>query len=667
MQTIMKLTLFFVVVGGQVFSLPSEVEHSCDEDGLDCADPISDRTLLQKISNRHQAEGNRAISPLDIKQWDCSKTSSFQATTPEGATYSKITKWNRKDGSWTDLVKIPFSSTDPPFRSINSCAVNPKDKKLYCSMEINNKGSFLMRIDDEKVGYVKKLLPWMWAAAFDEDDNYYAYGGENNQELGEMTVIKGVSKMDAWDSWSAGAIQAEQALGGVSVKVDGKKTIRFRLGADFALVNYDVQGTGSNQVYLASMLGDEMKLLLVSSEYELFTLSCPKCDLPKEAPSNYPKKRVWGTAWSFKDTKNMYFAPDGGEGLHVAHPKNIDWSAKTVFVNFAGAAVQTDWNDGISCGHDPISLQEIGCEKPMYRSTTHKFNKADAVSEIQVLDPDTGKNTGEGFEVKDHGLKGLNACSINPKDNKIYCILHYDNGDWVARVDQEGSIGFVKKVYNYAYAATFDAKGTYWFLNNNEGLMKLDNLNLYTAFDLTNKANKNISQQGGEKQKFDPGAQSFAKKLGADLAIFKKDKKTYLMSILRSCRQDYQPYQTFKNRISLVDITDGNAKEPIVLYDTGKLPEPLPVDKTPDFMKPSDVNCQTWGSSWNMKKNGKEGIFFAPDSGQGIYELDSIDLDSSPPAATFTSTGMSVQQTGWNNGFSCRNDKDPEDIGKVSS
>merc|ERR1719433_1269613 len=242
---------------------------------------------------------------------------------------------------------------------------------------------------------------------------------------------------------------------------------------------------------------------------------------------------------------------------------NIDWSAKTVFVNFAGAAVQTDWNDGISCGHDPISLQEIGCEKPMYRSTTHKFDKADAVSEIQVLNPDTGKNTGEGFEVKDHGLKGLNACSINPKDNKIYCILHYGNGDWVARVDQEGSIGFVKKVYNYAYAATFDSKGTYWFLNNNEGLMKLADLNKYEAFDLTNNEdNKNISQQGGEIQYYN--GESYSKKLGADFAIWNNTEdnvaKTYIISILRTCLSEFYPpnqYTKFKNHISLVDITDG--------------------------------------------------------------------------------------------------------------
>ena len=62
---------------------------------------------------------------------------------------------------------------------------------------------------------------------------------------------------------------------------------------------------------------------------------------------------------------------------------------------------------------------------------------------------------------------------------------------------------------------------------------------------------------------------------------------------------------------------------------------------------------------------GKKAFFFAPDSAQGVYKLEKIDLKNK--TATFSDTKISVGQVGWNDGFSCKNDKDIQDIGKVSS
>jgi len=655
-------------------------ETTPDCEGLDgrlAADDTTDDVRVELLQRDLQLKHSKikAQGSLTMNPWNCALNgSSFQATTPDDKSeeYSNITRWFRENGTYGTVVQIPFSKTSPKFRSINSCAVHPTTEKLYCSMEINNKGSFLVAIDAEKIGFVHKLLPWMWAATFDHKDNYYAYGAENNQELGLMTVISGVSDMTVYESWSDLDGLGQQTSSAVKVKVNGNPTERFRVGADFALINWDVQGTGENQIYLASMLGDEMKLLLVSSEYELFTLTCEKtCNLPHTAPPNYPKKRVWGSAWSYSDSKKMYFSPDDGSGVHVAHPKRINWKDQTFFANWYGPAVETDWNDGISCPIDEGIAPADICKDSMkmLRSTTENLDKDNAINKIVSHDPDTGKDTGEGWVVSDAGLKGINACAVNPVDNIIYCILHYGNGDWVARLSTKGTIGFVRKVYNYAYAATFDSKGTYWFLNNNEGLMKLDDLSKYEAFDLTNNEdNKNISQQGGEIQYYD--GESYSKILGADFAIWKTTEdnvaKTYIVSILRTCLTKNPP-QEFKNRISLVDITDGTPKKVLVLDDTGVLPRPLADADTPDFMRPNDVGCQTWGSSWNMIRKGKEGIFFAPDSAQGVYKLEKIDLKSSPPTATFSDTGISVGQVGWNNGFSCKNEQEIQDIGKVSS
>merc|ERR1719223_1115174 len=71
------------------------------------------------------------------------------------------------------------------------------------------------------------------------------------------------------------------------------------------------------------------------------------------------------------------------------------------------------------------------------------------------------------------------------------------------------------------------------------------------------------------------------------------------------------------NRMSLIDITDGEPQEPVILWDkTNSLPKPL--KETPKGQTPGSM---TWGSSWRIPK-GKEFIYlFASDDGQGIFQL----------------------------------------------
>jgi len=592
------------------------------------------------------------VEEVEISPMNCAgaKGVHYQSTTLPDNSKSFITEWDPDNGGYGAVITLLPSLTDPPFRSINSCSINPRDLILYCSMEINGKGSFLVRIQDGKVGFVDKLLGWRFSAAFDEEDNYYVYGEHSvHPPVGKMSVITGVSQMKAFSSWAGVDAQAEtkNAEPGVKIKVDGHMQENYRLGADLALLKLDLARTGEDQTYFAGLVGSEMKLLRVSPEpYELFTLGSQGTLPTYPAPNGKP--RVWGTAWAFNSSKKLYFSADDGVGLYGTKPSNIDVEGKKVFLNEVGPAKQTDWNDGISCGIDDIDPDPTECTHYMYRSTTEKRKTPDAKSSIQVLDWKTGTPK-KSWEVKAEGLEGINACAIG-KDSYIYCMMQFSDGGYLARLDEDDTHGFLLKAKEWAYAGTFDPAGNYWFFQYGSGLNKITGLPAYSASKTRNKFQ--------QEQDFTfSGSSSFKNKIGADLAILSLGAKTYLVSILETCNNMFNSNlnETFHNRVTLVDITDGNAKEAIELTDTGSLPTPPEI--TPPGQTPG---CQTWGSSWNLKVETLEYILFAPDSGQGIYQLmpGSVDLEQKTVSFKYYGEAAPIE---WNNGFSCMKE-DPKEV-----
>jgi len=148
-----------------------------------------------------------------------------------------------------------------------------------------------------------------------------------------------------------------------------------------------------------------------------------------------------------------------------------------------------------------------------------------------------------------------------------------------------------------------------------------------------------------------PGSSDFKNLVGADLAVLNLDEKMYLVSILETCNTLEQDHieVPFKNRVSLVDITDGAAKvPPIILEDDGALPEPL--DHPPPGQQ---KGCQTWGSSWNLEVEQVKQILFAPDSGQGIFQLIPGSIDLQQKTVSFKEHSKQIEAVEWNNGFTC--------------
>jgi len=640
---------------------------------------------------------------ITVKPWDCEKfkTKSFQSTTKDDNSVSYITDWSEITGSGTPVRTLKPEETSPAFRSLNACEINANGV-LYCSLAITNKGTFLVGIDSEDIGFVDKVLEARYSATFDADDNYYVYAGKNDE--GRLSVITGVSQKKFYDNleglqqYNNLVKQGERFLAVKDyVKNDGGISRKFHLGADLAYFEADLRGKGLEK-YLASLTFSSknqslsaMKLLVIPCKpgdkscnptyppnpsedanidptpelHELAIIS----DLPA-SPAHNP--RVWGTAFAKKykaqpKPTDIYFSADDGKGLYSANKDSYDWEGKTVTLNRVGNALPTSWNDGISCyEEDQWDEQNVKCTEVMFRSTTVNRKTSNPESAILQLDETTGavKKTIDLQKT----VKVLNACAINPKDHKIYCVVtpqeSCSGDDKIARLDTDGNIGYISNFKPGAVAGTFDKEGNYWVFGTNDGLFMYEGAAKKTAASHcggfgnnqpVNAINKNF---GYNMKNYGIGNDQIGKsgkQVGSDMEVLLFNKRYYIVSLPGT---EGTNDKTFQNRMTMIDITDVMEKktdrpeDPIILFDTTKtLPNPIGV--TP---KGQTENSMTWGSAWRLppKKDGDQPSYvFASDAGQGYWKLLPESIDTKQKSVKFEEWGGKTDAVEWNNGFSC--------------
>jgi len=596
-------------------------------------------------------------STVTVKTWKCldstgkNTSKAYQSTTAAGNVATKFNELNMETGQYIETMNIdlnliplatPPSSQEWIIRSMNSCAINPQDSILYCSLELNQynnnnwRGSFLVRIDqDNTIGFVTKLQGFRYAATFDNEDNYYI-SGQN-----KMTILKNVSTLPAYAGFQAfenPPAQAQGYLGEQTVKlsIDGEPTTNYQLGEDFGILDLPLEGA-SKKPYLVSLRDTTLMVVSISASepYPLYTIATDLPDL-----SGQGQESVWGAAWKWGDENSIYFAQDAGEGLWrlVSNTVAIGQTAHVKKVALANPA--TDWNDGFSCGDgggirpkpDPFP-----CKHELYQSITIPPNAPDPYDQESYIRHMTKAGTGQfelSFQVvpEPYGdeFRSMNACAVNPVDSILYCQLEMKDGSRIARVDSS-AVGFVQQAPSWCFSAIFDAGGTMWLYSNN-GLFSIPDLNTkeawysYKIYEVAN--DKTWKQYPGFNVEASAKYGAEIKGLiGADLALYQNK---YLVSIVEAPG----------NNVSVIDISTG---EPLMEVTNGSpyfeavgLPGPLPTNTT-----------NTWGSAWQTA-SGR--ILFARDYEGDLYELVSVDM--AKKTATFNATGQS-QIAYWHDGFSC--------------
>merc|ERR550532_3360641 len=356
--------------------------------------------------------------------------------------------------------------------------------------------------------------------------------------------------------------------------------------------------------------------------------------------------RVWGAAWNFKNV--IYFAADDGKGVYSLEAiKN-----KTAFFEKKGEANQIDWNDGFTCVNSTIIPDEdpSDCKHDFYQVTTtggttsQPETDTGSTTVIRHLDPDTGKFI-EDFKVnkKDFGgMKSLNACAINPKDQKLYCHMEHESYQAIVTVDKNGPS--LKTKFDtdgrrkMCFAAVFDSKGTYWFWCGG-GSQGGDTLYSVAGLDIKKgKLSINDADVKDDKDIKSHCCNYTEKMVGADFVTKVEGDKTYLVSIVESATND----------VSVIDITDASKPGTPVIYTPDGLPEP------------QDKKGNIWGSAWTAPKKGDYAgrVFFARDADPTeeesmgkLYEM--TELDTTGTTAKFKEAGK-AENAAWHDGFACQ-------------
>merc|ERR1712008_579227 len=648
------------------FSAMAHAERDSGENAASkTVDDVSENMhveLLQrdlKLSHRGQQLENPAKDEVTVHpwKWAAGLEVAYQSTTTNDNSWTKFKVMHLNNGSYGEVVNVnleKFSSKkgEGLIRSMNSCAINPMDDILYCSMEIYGKGSFLVAIDQENnMGFVNKLLGFRYAASFDNADNYYTNGQKGFSMIGGVSKKTKYATFDNLHNNLKGRHEGEIPQ---SLYIKDKDKMTFNadceLGQDFALYTYiETVKSETKDGYAASSASVVEKLAsLKNNKLLLIDIKGPPFEvdiLDTNVETGPGGIRVWGAAWNFGGA--IYFAADDRKGF---------WSLEKIengkgFFEKKGEANKIDWNDGFTCKNNTITpdIDTSPCKHDFYQVTTYgDMSQPEAstgsTTVIRHLDPNSGVYTTD-FEVsraKYSNMKSLNACAVNPKDHKLYCHMVHDWYKAIVAVDKNGPALITK--FNKdgrtkaCFAAVFDSKGTYWFWCGGQGN---GGDTLYSVADLHKKKATLSIDSNAATDDSNVIAHCCAytdDKVGADFITKVEGDKTYLVSVVESATND----------VSVIDITDSSNPGKPVIYKPEGLPPPKDAKKG-----------NIWGSAWTAPKKGDYAgkVFFARDADPKekesmgkLYEM--TELDTAGKVAKFKESGKAANAA-WHDGFAC--------------
>jgi len=262
-----------------------------------------------------------------------------------------------------------------------------------------------------------------------------------------------------------------------------------------------------------------------------------------------------------------------------------------------------------------VDIDKWDCGK--VGSPLQAINK-DKKSFVLSLDMATGKYK-KVFEVKKDWTKPkftiINACSINPIDSILYCIMRMDamRAAFVVRIDTT-KVAFVAQV-KWAWASEFDSAGTFYYGNRN---------GLYAIANIANLEGKSKCFGVPNLKNNEAVVESF---MGGDVAIVEANlegsgKKTYAIGAL-------------KDSVAIARLSGGS-----------KLWE-LSTKGMPNDGK-------GFGATWHFKTE----VYYASNSGKGVYQLDLGSINLKKKEVTLVKAGDSAT-TNSNDGLGCPKARSP--------
>lgn len=262
-----------------------------------------------------------------------------------------------------------------------------------------------------------------------------------------------------------------------------------------------------------------------------------------------------------------------------------------------------------------VNIDKWDCGK--VGSPLQAINK-DRKSYIWSLDIPSGKYE-KIFEVKKDWTKPkfnvINACSINPIDSILYCAMRINRAraSFVVRVDTK-KVAFVARV-PWAWASEFDSAGTFYY-GNKKGL--------YAIPKIANLEGKSVYFGVPDLRKNKAVVEGF---MGNDVAVIEADlegigKKPYAIGAL-------------KRTVAIARLTGGSKKWELSTKG-------MPTDP------------KGFGATWHFKTE----LYYASNSGEGVYQLDLGSVNLKKKEVTFVKAGASAK-TNSNDGLGCPKARSP--------
>jgi hypothetical protein len=640
------------------------------KEAMDVANEVADdmhMELLQrdlKLSNT-QKKLEPETKKATVANWTCTESLAYQSMTLDDNSETKFQVLNMTNGDYGDIIKVNLDVIAPDkIRSMNGCARNLKDEKLYCVMQVNkngnnndNIGCFLVRIDkDSNLEYVTKLYNYRYSAAFDDDDTIYV-GGQQNWNKHQLTVIKNVSTITGVSSykvWDNGNNVAESKIGESTVTMDPSN---FEIGADFEVIKANWEGTGNNS-YLVSVSGANVVVVRVSpGPYKLWTLDHTSFS-PPLAPAS--PARVWGAAWKWDN--EFYASDDDAAGLYMLNKEKVNLYYKQAELVREANAAKTQWNDGFSCGPKPpglIIVKDIGCEYDYYQVYKEGAAASSSDGSTKIRRMTEGTKWKDYFDVPmknpKYGcdLQSLNACAVNGKNNKLYCQAQMECGNRLVTLDKD-QLGFIMQSPGWCFSGIFDSHNSYWMYCYSYGLVRIDDIDdekKYKVYEYAKGAfilDQMPTNVYNTFSNFGNSNSNSYNLIGADFVTYTDKDKTYLLSIPESK----------ENYVSVVDISDPKAPNLVKgkgekgLWESTGLYAPYKCHS--GTVTANLANCgmkknsNTYGSAWRLEKGQK--IIFSRDETGELFEVDKLDFTDTKASFKFFEA---LGNASWHDGFSC--------------
>mmetsp|Transcript_71696 Transcript_71696/g.124378 ORF Transcript_71696/g.124378 Transcript_71696/m.124378 type:complete len:659 (+) Transcript_71696:71-2047(+) len=436
---------------------------SCDN--TDVLGTEEGNEFLQVKTTATRSDSNES-QPEWVQPFNCKKFPVPIQVLKDGTTGFAFKELNVETGKYNTLFSVPFTRTNPVYKDLNSCGMNPQDNIPYCTLWSSTGGHYIVRVGSSKVAFVAKLPDPKGMSyntgTFAPDGTFFIADQKAN-----FLVIQNLDKM--------GGAKGEENKE-VNLKYADAQLVQpngFTSAADVVVVAADLEGTGKKKYMIVLNKG---KLQVARwTRRNGFTKTW---SLNFQAEGANGKGDVWGAGWNFAG--RVFFAHNKGNGVFEVPLDELTLNrkiAKPVTLKKIGASEASGFNDGTNCikGGNPWVTKVLPIDCKIFAAAWQALRVPGKGYAMQQLSMESGSYEGGfflPFSTTTPKFKYLNAIGVNPKDGTPYgCLLftEYPGSFFIVRFDGI-KIEFVVKVLDKydPVAGTFNSQGDYIMMQNNE-------------------------------------------------------------------------------------------------------------------------------------------------------------------------------------------------------